>query len=113
MNKTYFCRATVKKKRSLSVIIFIMILTCFNLENIRAGTIEIDMPGLSYHIGANSEHPAYLLAPLKLDQNGAFVYNPGLGIGYDFKKEANTSGFSGIAKFIYFHDCNFNCLINV
>ena len=41
-------------------------------QNSWGGELDIDLAGLSYHIGANSQKPAYESAPLGLDNNGAF-----------------------------------------
>jgi len=71
-----------------------------------AGELDVDLPGISYHIGANSRNPAYTNAPRRLDKNGAFVYNPGIGIGYDFRKKGTKNGFSLITKGVYFQDCD-------
>ena len=71
-----------------------------------AGELDVDLTGLSYHIGASSSHPAYTSAPRRLDKNGVFVFNPGVGIGYDFRKSSGQSGFSGLTKLVYFRDCD-------
>lgn len=71
--------------------------------------IDIDVTGLSYHIGANADNPAYSKAPRGLDNNGAFVFNPGVGIGIDFRKHSRDNcwhGFSPIIKGIYLRDCD-------
>lgn len=68
--------------------------------------IDIDIMGLSYHIGANSSHPAYSDAPRRLDKNGVFVFNPGIGLGWDFRSTHKKNGFSAITKAIYFRDCD-------
>ena len=72
----------------------------------QAGELDIDLPGLAYHIGANSENPAYTGAPRRLDKNGVFVFNPGLGIGYDFRSQSTQNGWSILTKGVYFQDCD-------
>lgn len=53
------------------------------------GNVDIDLPGISYHIGGSSSNPAYTQAPRRLDENGFSVFNPGIGIGYDFRTLCN------------------------
>lgn len=67
-----------------------------------AGVLDIDAYGLSIHLT-----PGYNQAPLGLDSEGTYVFNPGLGIGYDFRENAMTSGFSPVVKAGVFKDCNF------
>ncbi len=75
-------------------------------QNVFAGEIGILLPGLSYHIGADSSNPAYKKAPRKLDKNGAFVFNPGVGIGYDFRDKEDGSSLSLIMMGMTFKDCD-------
>ncbi len=72
------------------------------------GHFEFDLTGLSYHIGANRSHPANSSARRALDKNGAFVFNPGIGIGFDFRPHSRSErwyGFSPMLRFIYMQDC--------
>jgi len=71
-----------------------------------ADQINIDITGLSYRIGANKNNPAYTDAPRRLDKNGVFVFNPGVGFGWDFRPIQKQNGFSFITKAIYFRDCD-------
>ena len=71
-----------------------------------ANQLNIDITGLSYHIGANKNNPAYSQAPRGLDNNGVFVVNPGIGFGWDFRNIEKKNGFSFITKAIYFRDCD-------
>jgi hypothetical protein len=71
-----------------------------------ADQLNIDITGLSYHIGANKDNPAYTAAPRRLDKNAAFVFNPGIGVGWDFRTIQRENGFSLITKAIYFRDCD-------
>jgi hypothetical protein len=61
---------------------------------------EVNLPGISVHFGSGPKE-----APRKLDENGIFVFNPGIGLAYDVRDEGNVSGFSFIASAIYFKDC--------
>ncbi len=89
--------------RKWLVIIFLALTTSFSS---RAGEIDVDVAGLSYHIGAGSCCPAYTDAPRRLDWYGAFVFNPGVGVGYDFRAKSTEGGFSGATKLVYFRDCD-------
>ncbi len=66
-----------------------------------AGVLDIDTFGLSIHLDGS-----YNKAPLRLDSEGEFVFNPGIGLGYDFRENAVKSGFSPIVKAGSFADCN-------
>ena len=59
----------------------------------------------AYHVGAGDERPAYGDAPLGLDENGAFVFNPGLGLEIDFFRSNSHDplwlGFSPIIKVVH------------
>jgi hypothetical protein len=61
---------------------------------------EVSVPGISVHFGKGPKN-----APRKLDENGIFVVNPGIGAGYDFRDESNKSGFSFLLAGMYFLDC--------
>ncbi len=73
--------------------------------NLSAGELDLYVPGLSYHIGATNDKKAYFKAPLGLDSNGAFVINPGLGYGYDFRENSREHGWSGNSIGLLFLDC--------
>ena len=88
------------------VINIFILLFCMETYGLR---LDVDLTGLSYHIGANSSNPAYSEAPRGLDKNGAFVFNPGAGLGIDFRKTSRDPfwhGVSPIVKFVYLLDCN-------
>ena len=74
--------------------------------DITLGHVDVDLTGLSYHIGGSSTNPAHTGAPRKLDDNGVFVFNPGIGIGYDFRNHWHWKSLSPIVKGIYFKDCD-------
>lgn len=61
---------------------------------------EVSIPGISVHFGSGADH-----APRKIDGGGIFVFNPGLGLAYDFRDEGNKSGFSFMVSGMYFLDC--------
>eukprot|EP01132_Coremiostelium_polycephalum_P000748 gene748-926_t len=70
------------------------------------GEIGIFLPGISYHMGANASHPAYTEAPRGLDDHGAFVLNPGLGIVYDWRNKQDQRSFSWSVMAMIFQDCD-------
>ncbi|MDA9818002.1 hypothetical protein N9C35_03080 [Flavobacteriaceae bacterium] len=63
---------------------------------------EIEVPLLSYHI---KEDRGYKDAPMKLDSNGTYVFNPGILLSIDYRKDVNTEGFSGLLKGGFLQDC--------
>ena len=67
-----------------------------------AGEIDIDVYGLSYHLDATE---AYAEAPRGLDDKGQWVFNPGIGVTYDFRDNISVEGFSPIVAVGYFQDC--------
>ena len=73
----------------------------FSTQAFSAGVLEADGFGLSIHLNSS-----YAGAPRRLDSRGIYVFNPGVGLGYDFKENAMTSGFSPIVKAGFFQDCN-------
>lgn len=82
--------------------LFIFCTMLFFSQSVKAQHLEIDLYGLSYHlIGYGYED-----APRKLNDNGAWVFNPGVGITYDFRDTYTTNGFSGIGITGYFQDCD-------
>jgi hypothetical protein len=68
-----------------------------------AGEIDVDMFGFTYHLHRKG---AVYNAPLKLDHPGVKVFNPGLGLGYDFRKDRHTEGFSAVVHGGVFENCN-------
>ena len=91
---------TSVKKYIIAALILVLSLyssSCF------AGEFDIDLLGLSYHFdkeGADRD------APLKLDRAGMWVVNPGIGLGYDFRNDIRSEGFSPIIGGGYFHNCS-------
>jgi len=68
-----------------------------------AGEVDVDMFGLTYHLHRKG---AVRDAPLKLDHAGVKVFNPGIGLGYDFRTDRHTDGFSAIVHGGLFENCN-------
>jgi len=67
-----------------------------------ASEISIDFYGLSYHI---KKEESYYNAPRSVgSSNGQWVFNPGIGLNYDFRKKG-AMGFSGYGQLGYFKDC--------
>jgi hypothetical protein len=68
-----------------------------------AGEYDIDMFGFTYHLHRRG---AVYDAPLKLDRPGVKVFNPGMGLGYDFRQDRETEGLSAIVHGGFFENCN-------
>ncbi len=66
------------------------------------GEVDLDWFGLTYHLHKKG---AVYSAPLKLDRKGIAVFNPGVGIGYDFREDRRTNGFSPIIHAGVFENC--------
>ncbi len=67
-----------------------------------AKEIDVVFFGFSYHFdktGADKK------APYKLDHAALWVFNPGIGLGYDFRKDIHTEGFSAIIDGGFFENC--------
>ena len=84
----------------------LLLLSTFISSLAFSNQLKIYLPGLSYHIGANAAHPADVNAPHKLDSNGAFVFNPGIGFGIDFFRQPSRNGFSLATVGMFFKDCD-------
>lgn len=67
-----------------------------------AGVVDVDIFGLSYHFHKKGAVPD---AKLKLDKQGFAVFNPGVGLGYDFRKDRHTEGLSPIVHGGMFLTC--------
>ncbi len=68
-----------------------------------AGEVDVDAFGLTYHLHRKG---AVYNAPLKLDHAGVKVFNPGLGLGYDFRQDRHTEGISPIVHGGIFTNCD-------
>jgi len=87
------------KKTLILAIIFII---GFISKPCMAHEIDVDLIGFSYHFdktGADRE------APLKLDSSALWVFNPGIGFAYDFRKDIHTGGPSAIMAGGFFENC--------
>lgn len=81
-------------------------LALVTINSSQGGELDVDLTGLSYHIGGGRRKPAYEDAPRRLDKYGVFVFNPGVGIGYDFRTRSTKRGLSCATKLVYFRDCD-------
>lgn len=88
----------MRNKITIVTIIIILI----SSTAVYGGVLDFDFYGLSYHF---DEEEAYRGAPMKLDNNGVWVYNPGIGFGYDFRENIEKGGFSPITRIAFFQDC--------
>jgi len=68
-----------------------------------AGEVDVDMFGFTYHLHRKG---AVYGAPLKLDRAGVKVFNPGLGLGYDFRTDRHTEGISAVVHGGMFENCD-------
>jgi hypothetical protein len=68
-----------------------------------AGEVDMDMFGFTYHLHRKG---AVYDAPLKLDKAGVKVFNPGLGLGYDFRQDRHTEGISAVVHGGMFENCD-------
>jgi len=68
-----------------------------------AGEVDIILNGLSYHLDADE---GYIEAPNKLDDKAQWVFNGGVGLSYDFRKNISTDGFSPYLTASWFQDCS-------
>jgi len=69
---------------------------------LNAGEVSIDAYGASYHL---TKEEAYYNAPKSIgSSNGQWVFNPGIGLNYDFR-EKGEMGFSAYTQLGYFQDC--------
>ncbi len=88
------------KKIIIAAIVLVFIL-CYNF--CIAGEVDIDLFGFSFHF---NKLGAYREASLKLDNNGKWVFNPGIGLGYDFRSSIKSEGFSPIVQGGFFENCS-------
>lgn len=87
------------KKIIIASIVFIFSLSsnlCF------AGEVDLDLFSFSYHFDKNG---AKTDAPNRLDSSGQWVFNPGIGLGYDFRDSIKSEGFSPIVLGGFFMNC--------
>lgn len=67
-----------------------------------AGEVDVDFFGFTYHFDKNG---AKTDAPNRLDSGGKWVFNPGIGLGYDFRKSIKKEGFSPVVLGGFFQNC--------
>jgi hypothetical protein len=85
-----------------TILSFFILLTLFTPQYISAKHFELDLYGLSYHLVGEG----YADAPRALDNKAAWVFNPGVGITYDFRSTFEEEGFSPLTMTGYFQDCD-------
>jgi len=81
----------------LGVIAFLIYILVYHSFPCLASEVDMDLFGLTYHLRE---------APLKLDKNGSRVFNPGVGLGYDFREDIHTPGLSPEIHGGMFENCN-------
>lgn len=86
-------------------IIIVILVVVFSLcsDVCFAGEVDIDLFGFSFHL---NKRGAYKDADLKLDKYGKWVFNPGIGLGYDFRKSIKSEGFSPVVQVGFFENCS-------
>jgi len=86
-------------------IIFIMamiFMAGFNAAPCMASEIDAEMFGFSYHF---NKHGADKDAPDRLNHDATWVFNPGIALGYDFRRDIHTGGLSPIVNGGFFENC--------
>ncbi|MDD5477569.1 MAG: hypothetical protein PHG87_05180 [Candidatus Omnitrophica bacterium] len=68
-----------------------------------AGEIDVHFFGFSYHFDKNG---AKKDAPNRLDRNDQLIFNPGMGMGYDFRESIKKEGFSPVTLLGFFQNCS-------
>lgn len=81
------------------IIAIILFISSFHSNAVH---VELDIYGLAYHLLGEG----YDEAPRKLDENAAWVFNPGAGITVDFRNAIDTNGIAPIAVIGHFQDCD-------
>jgi len=84
--------------------IFLLLVTIALIfsQNANAEHLEIDFYGISYHLVGYG----YRYAPMKIDNDAAWVFNPGIGFTYDFREKVDEQGLSPLIMLGYFKDCD-------
>lgn len=88
---------------NMKKIIIAVIVLVFSLSSnlCLAGEVDIFLFGFSYHADRKG---TYRQAPLKLDSKGLWVFDPGIGLGYDFRKSIKKEGFSPVVMAGFFQN---------
>jgi len=89
-------------KNKLSAVSFLLLGFILISFPCLAREIDLDMFGFTYHLHRRG---AVYNAPLKLDKPGVAVFNPGLGLGYDFRDDIHTAGISPEVHGGFFENC--------
>jgi hypothetical protein len=89
--------------RRLPSLIFLTLSLISIQDSTWAGVLDVAAFGFSYHLNANDAYPD---APRALDSKGQNVFNPGLGLGYDFRNSVTTAGLSAAVDAGFFDDCD-------
>ena len=87
------------------IIVAIVLFFSLSCNFCAAGEVDVDFFGMSFHF---KEKGAFRGAANKLDKEGKWVFNPGMGLGYDFRKSIETEGFSPIIHGGIFDNCSSN-----
>jgi hypothetical protein len=90
------------KIKALAVVCLFLTAILFSFSCF-SGEVDLDMLGFTYHLHRRG---AVGGAPLKLDHAGVKVFNPGLGLGYDFREDRRTGGISAVVHGGMFENCD-------
>lgn len=66
---------------------------------------DLDVYGVSYHLNP-SEANKHAPRDLRIGERGQTVFNPGIGIGIDFRNNPSSNGFSFQTKVGWLQDCD-------
>ena len=91
-------------KKVLSLLGGLSILVSGGVLQSKAVEWDVDVYGVSYHLIGSEANPN---APrdMGIGDPGQTVFNPGIGIGIDFRDDVNENGFSFQGKAGYLRDC--------
>jgi hypothetical protein len=90
------------KDKLLITTTFLLLCGSFFSSTCYSGEVDVDMFGFTYHLHRKG---AVREAPLKLDKAGVKVFNPGVGLGYDFRPDKHTDGISAVVHGGIFENC--------
>jgi len=77
------------------------VLTLLAAREARADVASLEAFGLSAHLGSS-----YASAPRGLDSEGVYVFNPGMGLEWDFRNRVTRNGLSPVLKAAWLQDCD-------
>ena len=98
----------VRKVKKLGVILFVGMSIMVSTLPAKAVEWDVDFYGISYHLNpdeANKNAPR----DLHIGEKGQTIFNPGIGLGVDFRNGVRDNGWYGFsiqAKAGYLRDCN-------